>query len=206
MRDERGQAMMELGFILLLIIMLTAGVIDVSRGFYQYNAVGAAARYGSRWASIVGGLCANPLGGDTSDWCNQFSTHTTPFWSQPGNAPLQAPGVNCPTTYDPNFTGYYLASNYHTTTATTIVGAVSEHFDSSEVSTGFTRGNLMTSLTLSDLKICIQLTWDATHNWWSTQPGDKVVVWVYYPFHPVTTLLTLLHTINLSASSEFRID
>lgn len=206
MRDERGQAMMELGFILLLVIALTVGVIDVSRGFYQYNAVGAAARYGARWASIVGGLCSTPVGSDTSDWCNQFKTSTQTFWSQPGNAPLQAPGVNCPTSYDASFTGYYLASNYSTAAATTIVGAISQRFDSSEGSTGFVRGNLMSGLVLSQLKICIQLTWDSTRGWWSTQPGDKVVIWVYYPFHPATTLLTLLHTFNLSSSSEYRID
>jgi TadE-like protein len=206
MGDEQGQAMMELGFILLLIIVLTAGVIDVSRGFYQYNAVGAAARYGARWASIVGGLCANPIGGDTSDWCNQFNQSAQAFWSQPGNAPLQAPGASCPTKYDSSFTGYYLASNYHTTTATTIVGAISQRFDSSEQNSGFVSGNLMSGLILSDLRVCIQLTWDSTRNWWSTQPGDKVVIFVYYPFHPATTLLTLLHTINLVSSSEYRID
>lgn len=198
--------MLELGLILLLITILTGGVMDVSRGFYQYNAVAAAARYGTRWASIVGGLCSTPVGSDTSDWCNQFNHSSQTFWSQPGNTPLQAAGVNCPTDYNSSFTGYYTASNYQATTATTIVGAIAQHFDSSEVSTGFIHGNLMSGLLLSDLKVCIQLTWDPTRGWWSTQPGDKVSVWVYYPFHPVTPLLTTIHQVNLVSSSEFRID
>jgi hypothetical protein len=203
---EQGQAMLELGLILLLVTMLTGGVMDASRGFYQYNAVSAASRYGARWASIVGGLCANPVGGDTSDWCNQFNHNNQTFWSQPGNAPLQAAGVACPTDYVSSFTGYYTASNYQSSSATTIVGAIAQHFDSSEGSTGFVRGNLMPGLVMSDLKICIQSTWDSTRGWWSTQPGDKVVVWVYYPFHPVTMILTAVHQINLVSSSEYRID
>ena len=192
--------------ILLLVTILTGGVIDASRGIYQYNAVESAARYGSRWASIVGGLCANPVGSETSDWCNQFSQSAQAWWTQPGNIPLQAAGVNCPTDYNPNFTGYYTASNYRSTSATTIVGAITQRFDTSEGSTGFTHGNLMPGLVMSDLKVCIQLTWDSTRGWWSTQPGDKVSVHVYYPFHPVTALLTALHQIDLVSSSEFRID
>lgn len=204
--DERGMALAEVGIVLLLVTMLSAGTIDASRGFYQYNMVGAAARYGSRWASVVGGLCSNPSGQDSSDWCNQFNNSSSAFWSQPGNQPLQAAGVNCPTDYDPTFTGYYTAANYLNGTATTIVGAIAQHFDTSELSTGFVRGNLMPGLVLGDLKICIQLTWDSTRGWWSTQPGDKVGIYVYYPFHPVTSIISALHQINLVASSEYRID
>jgi TadE-like protein len=198
--------MLELGVILLLVTILTGAVIDAGRGFYQYNAVAAAARYGSRWASIVGGMCANPVGTETSDWCNQSSHSSLGFWSQPGNTPLQASNVNCPTTYDRNFTGYYTASNYQAVSATTIVGAIAQHFDTSEGSSGFVRGSFLPGLTLNDLKVCIQLTWDSARSAWSTQAGDKVAVWVYYPFQPVTALLTALHQIDLVSSSEFRID
>jgi hypothetical protein len=205
-RHENGQAMLELGLIFLLVTVLTGAVIDASRGFYQYNVVAAAARYGSRWASIVGGLCANPVGTETSDWCNQFSHASQGFWTQPGNIPLQAANVNCPTTYDKSFTGYYTASDYRATSATTIVGAIAQHFDTSEASTGFVRGSFVPGLTVSNLKVCIQLTWDSTRSVWSTQAGDKVAIWVYYPFQPVTALLTALHEFDLIASSEFRID
>src|SRR5947209_4940866 len=112
---ERGQAMMETGIALLLLTVLTAGVIDSSRGFYQYNVVVAAAHYGARWGSVVGGMCANPNGSDVSDWCNQVGhASPTPFWAQDGNKPLQGNGVSCPTDLDPNFTGYYTASSYVT--------------------------------------------------------------------------------------------
>jgi hypothetical protein len=114
--------------------------------------------------------------------------------------------VSCPTSYNPTFTGYYTASNYLSTSATSIVGAIAQHFDTSEASTGFVHGNLLSGLVLSDLKVCIQLTWDSSRGAWSTQPGDKVDIFVYYPFHPVLTLLTLLRQINLTASSEYRID
>lgn len=203
---ERGQAMLELGVIFLLVTMLTGALIDAGRGFYQYNAVASAARYGSRWASIVGGTCSNPVGSETSDWCNQFSHSSQGFWSQPGNVPLQAANVNCPTSYDRTFSGYYTASNFQATSATTIVGAIAQHFDTSERSSGFIRGSFLPGLVLSDLKVCIQLTWDSARSAWSTQAGDKVEVWVYYPFQPATKLLSLLRQIDLVSSSEFRID
>ncbi|HEX6508222.1 MAG TPA: hypothetical protein VF221_11370, partial [Chloroflexota bacterium] len=102
--------------------------------------------------------------------------------------------------------GYYTASNYSQSSATTIVGAIAQHFDTNEGSTGFVQGNLMSGLVLSDLKVCIQLTWDSTRSWWSTQPGDKIAIFVYYPFHPVTTVLTAVHQIYIESSSENRID
>lgn len=205
-REERGQAMLETGIALLVIIMVSAGVIDAARGFYQYNVVDAAARYGARWGSIAGGLCATANGPSTNDWCDQLGTSATAFWSQPGNAPLQASGVSCPSSFDSTFTGYYIASNYLRGTATTIVGSVAQRFETSSASTSYVQGALEPGLVMSNLKVCIQLTWNSTLSEWSTQPGDKVGVYIYYPYQPSVSLLTIVKQVNLVASSEYRID
>src|SRR5579859_1533384 len=132
---ESGQAVVEFGIIGIALLMLTAGLVDVGRAFYQYNAVSAAARYGARWGSVVGGTCTGLRGASTSDWCNQYGTgNAGGFWSTAGNYPLQG-NSDCPQTIIksqlPPYskTPYYQVSNYTQNTSTTIVGAVAQRFD-----------------------------------------------------------------------------
>jgi hypothetical protein len=206
MDDERGAAMLETAILLLLMIMLSAGVLDVGKGFYQYNLTASAARFGARWASVVGGTCSDPTGSSTSDWCNQLNNASGGFWAQPGNVPLQSGGTSCPTHYDSTFTGYYTVGDYLQTTATSIVGAIAQHFDTTPTSAGVIKGALMPGLDLSHLKVCLQLTWNSSTSSWSAQPGDKVAVYVYYPFFPMTPLISALREVDFTATSEYRID
>src|SRR5947209_14800197 len=41
-RDEHGQAVVEFAIILIALLMMTVGLVDVGRGFYQYNEIGRA--------------------------------------------------------------------------------------------------------------------------------------------------------------------
>src|SRR5689334_15385137 len=99
--EESGQTVVEFSIIAAALMILTVGLIDVGRAFYQYNAVAAAARYGARWASVVGGTCS-PYNGNLSannDWCNMLGTSSAtpqnPFWTAAGNVPVQASGTAC---------------------------------------------------------------------------------------------------------------
>src|SRR5947209_7043762 len=95
---DSGQTIVEFAIIGTVLMMLTIGLVDVGRGFYQYNAVSSASHFGSRWAAVVGGTCIIP-GSSTADWCTQqnspnfrvgqVSTGATQnFWQQTGNVPL----------------------------------------------------------------------------------------------------------------------
>lgn len=204
--DEAGQSAVEMGIILLLMLMMTAGIFDASRGFYQYTDVSAAARYGVRWGSVVGGTCSSPNGASVTDWCNQVGGTSSSFWSQPGNVPAQSAGTSCPTSYQSGFSGYYKASDYLGGTTTTIVGAIAHHFDTSSQSTNFILGSLTPGFDLGQLLVCIQLDYDTTRSQWATSSGDKLRVYVYYPFKPITALLTPLSSIYLTSSATMRID
>lgn len=205
MRDEQGQAMIEMGVVLLGLLIFMGATLDFSRCFYQYNLVQAAANYGGRWASVVGGVCGAPSGASTTDWCNQEGTATGAFWSQRGNVPLQAAGVACPSQYDPSFTGYYIASNFVGTPSTTIVGALARHFDTDSSTWNTIRGSLVPGFNLAALRVCIQLAWNSSTGGWAVAAGDKVTVFVYYTYQPAT-FLGDLHTVHLVGSAGYRID
>ena len=204
-REEHGQAVIEVALTLLTFLILTGGLLDVGRGFYQYNAVAAAARYGARWGSVEGGTCNTFNEASNSDWCNQLAGTSSSFWSASGNAPLQAAGTACPTTYQSGSSSYYTASNFLTSSSTTIVGAIAQHYDTSSSSTSTILGLLTPGFDLSKLKICIQLPVNSTTGAWSHSHGDDVTVYVYYPFTPATSLVTSA-TLNLVASSTYTIE
>jgi Flp pilus assembly protein TadG len=205
MKSERGQAVIEMGVVMIALLLFSGGALDFGRCIYQYNLVQAAAGYGARWASVVGGVCGAPDGSSTTDWCNQEGGSATSFWAQSGTVPLQTNGATCPTQYDPNFSGYYTASNFRTGEQTTIVGALARHYDTSSASWNLVRGDLTPGLDLTKLKVCVQLQWDAGSSRWVSLPGSKVTVFVYYTYQPVTFLRTL-QTINLVGSASYRID
>jgi hypothetical protein len=205
-RGEFGQASVEFGIIGIAVMILTVGLVDVGRAFYQYNAVSSAARFGSRWASVVGGACLIP-GQTNSDWCNQLNNPNAKigginqnFWEQTGSTPLQGNQVACPS-YASNPSAYYNVSdpdndadndyaangdtdNDLVTSSTTIVGAIGQHFDTSDSSSSFIRGNLA-GFDFSKLKVCIQTTGAGPDQ----NRGDFVSVTVFYHFNPVNFLI-----------------
>ena len=63
--------MVEFAVVLPVLFMLTVALIDVGRGFYQYNNAANAVREAARFASVAGGSQGHP----------DFD------WSLPGNAP-----------------------------------------------------------------------------------------------------------------------
>jgi TadE-like protein len=209
-----------MAIIMIALVTATAGLLDVGRGMYQNNALASAARFGARWASVVGGTCSSRVGTSTSDWCTQLGQTTSAFWSQPGNLPSQANNTSCPTdlssTASPS--PYYALSNYYpSTTSTTIVGEIAQRFDSDNTGTNLVKSapsasrsivplNVNPGFDLSKFKVCIQLGWDSTNSVWATKPGDRVTVYVYYPFSPVTPLISNLASITLVASSQYEIE
>jgi hypothetical protein len=216
-RGERGQTMVEFALFATALMMLTVGLVDSGRAFFQYNAVSAAARYGARWGSVVGGTCSHrtlSVGSATSDWCNSLGTgggpFNDPFWSQPGNEPAwTGASGSCPSSYSgADSTNSYTASNYTGASSTTIVGAIVQRFDSNSSSTNFITGNLTPGIDLSKTKICIQLpprAWNSDSNQWLALPGDTITVYIYYPFYPVSSLLPATQ-LNLVASAQYLIE
>jgi hypothetical protein len=201
-KDEPGQAMIELAFSLLALLALTAALVDVGRGIYVYNNLSAVARYGARWASVVGGNCRAPLGLSTADWCDQIGAGSGSFWLQAGNTPLQGAGTSCPG-YSTTPADYYTVSSYATSTGTTIVGAIAKHFDTSSSSYNTLVGNFAPGLDLTQLKVCIAYTSTGTNG---PQPGDTVTVTAYYPFSPAGHLITSLSTIPLTAQAQWQVE
>lgn len=223
-RNERGQAVVEFALIALVLFAFTAGLIDVGRAFYQYNALSAAARYGARWASVVGGTCIEtpadvpPAGVTASDWCNQYNTATTApgatsglgFWSNNGNSPLQAPGVACPNTYSGYqsmpASDFYTVSDFIGSTQTSVVGAIAQHFDTN--STSFSQqvvGNFTPGFDLTGLKVCIQLSSVPAKSGgyaWQPGPGQPVKVVLYYSFVPASGVLAQA-AVNMAAVSQY---
>lgn len=215
-RGESGQAMIEMGIYMTVFCIITIGLVDVGRAFYQYNALANAARYASRWGSVVGGNCSSfeqesSIQG-ANDWCYQLQSQlNAPFWQQAGNMPLQPGGTYCPSTYGAAgfpIADYYSASDYITSNTSTIVGAVAERFDTNSGSSSMITGPATPGFDLSQLKVCIQLPYNSASTSsfpYVVSPGSRVTVYLYYPFTPVTTLLG--HgTINLTASSSYEIE
>jgi hypothetical protein len=172
-----------------VLLILTVGLVDAGRAFYQYNAVASAARDADRWASVVGGTCADALPG-SSDWCNDLGlSPSTPFWQQAGNAPRQTGGASCPST--PSDANSYAASGYATGPVTTVVGDVVHRHDSNATSRSFQPGSRTPGFELSQLRVCIALpdSWDASKSMYIVKEGDHVAVTVYTVFGLVSPLL-----------------
>jgi hypothetical protein len=224
-RDERGQTMIEFGFALTAFLILTAGLIDGGRAFYQYNALASAARFGARWGSVVGGTCRDPGQGlSRTDWCNQLgSTSTAPykdFWqtANNGNTPIQSPaGIVGPfvtpscvdSNGNPVLAYYYTANAFTSSTSSTIVGTIVHRFDSDPNNITSILGPATPGFDLSLLRICIYLSGDAwtgpPTNTWLPKQGTSVGVSLYYPFSPAGPLLGG-KTFTLIANSQYVIE
>jgi Flp pilus assembly protein TadG len=191
-KGESGQALIEFAFVAVALMIMTVGLADAGRAFFQYNAVSASARYAARWASVEGNTCSeNPSNSGASDWCNKFNTTASGFWSQSGNQPLQGRNVACPSTIDSTFTGYYLDSNgtvaNQVTTykgTPTIVGSVLQKLDSTTSSSNIVTGAITPGFDSSKIRVCI---WTAEQpsdvsNGLYSRPGTRIGVNVYYPF------------------------
>ncbi len=203
-KQENGQAVVEFALISLVLMMLTVGLVDLGRGFFQYQAVASAARFGARWGSVVGGTCAMLNQQSTNDWCNQLNHSTGTFWDQPGNKPIQGTGAACPPYAPPPAppsSDYYRVSDYTANTSTTIVGMIAQKYDTSAASSSFVGGKVTPGLDLSQLYVCVELPSSSAR----PQPGETVGVAVYYPFTGVTTMITR-QTLYLNATSQYQVE
>jgi hypothetical protein len=210
--------MVEFAFVFTALLLLTAGLADGGRAFYQYNAVSAAARYAARWASVQGGTCeGSPSPSGQSDWCNQFSgAGTTDFWSQKGNVPLQGANSACPTDINGSFTGYYSDGNATAATritpylgSPTIVGSILQRLDTNSSSTNVVKGLVTPGFDSSKLLVCVQTTGDPSifdaSGTSSGTAGSRVAVFVYYPFTLVSNMFTT-QKFNLVASANYGVE
>lgn len=198
--------MVEFGFILTILLMLTAGLVDVGRAFYANNVVASAARNGARWGAVVGGTCATATSSSTSDFCNRLGlSGANLFWSITGNTPKQGWNSYCPPYADNTTSYFYSASDFASSFSqeTTIVGAVVNRFDSNSGNSGSLIGRAMPGFDLSRLFICI----DGTSSSASGPPthGDFVRVEVAYLFQPAGPLFGSAQ-MTLAASSQFTVE
>jgi len=60
---ERGSALLEFAFVIVLLLTIMFGIIDFSRAMYADHWVSSAARDATRWASVRGSGCALLTGG-----------------------------------------------------------------------------------------------------------------------------------------------
>lgn len=205
-------------------MILTVGLVDAGRAFFQYNGVSAAARYAARWGSVVGGTCSsNNSDQSVTDWCNQLAGQSANFWTQYGNKPLEGPApATCPS-YSSGPTDYYTAADPDNDSdvdvggsgdtdsdankATSIVGAVAQHFDTSDTAPSggnawsFITGAFTPGFDLSKLEVCIELSTTRP----VPGPGDTVRVHVYYPFTAVSAVLPT-SGLELNATSQYQVE
>jgi hypothetical protein len=198
---EDGQSVVEVGLILAVFFLLTAGLIDVGRAIFLYNQLSAVGRFGSRWGSVVGGACALPWAASSSDWCNQIGNQTSGFWAQNGNKPLEGYGSECPN-YSSTSSDWYTASDYATSTTTTIVGAVAQKFDTDNAHTNLFKALFAPGVDLSNLKVCIE----TTNTTVVPSPGNSITVNVYYPFTPAGGLFGNGATFGMSSECQYYIE
>lgn len=215
-REESGQAIVEFAIIATALFFLTVGLVTVAVGFYQYNALSAAARYGARWAAVVGGTCveqpSDQPNAATGDWCNQYTqaalasgAPSLNFWTAKGSYPVQSAGTSCPSAYSSSAHDFYRVSDYAKSGGTSITGAVAQHFDTSSGSfSKLVVGGYTPAIDLSQLYVCIQPNY-ATYSsgtQWVFSPGQSVKVVLYYTFKPVSGLLTKA-SFNMTAASRY---
>jgi hypothetical protein len=196
--------MIEFGLIFSALVLVTVGLVDVGRAFYEYNEVSALARYGSRWAAVVGGTCSIN-GGSYSDWCNSSGTTAAAagFWNTPGNAPLQGVDVACPS-YSSAPYDYYSVQSYANTT--TIIGALAQRWDTTPRSYSQSDGNSGPGLDRSLVSVCIATTNTGTGTDKTPQLGDGVTITIRYPFKAVSGIFGKNLQIELSATSISRVE
>lgn len=220
---ESGQTLIEFSFIAVAILILTVGIADVGPAFFQYNALASGARFGARWGSVVAGVCGfegrTPAPGE-STWCSQYGGSLSAYWSQPGNTPLQGVNVPCPNDFtndmqsDPNRADFYSdapgagasLSTFASPSATTIVGAILTHFDTSASSNNVVEGIVSPGFRWDKLRICLEERQDSTSPSPRMSPGARIRVVVYYPYTLISGGLLGTAGFHLVAASEYQVD
>src|SRR5579875_2376703 len=198
-QGEKGQTVIEFGLIAIIMFMLSVGLVDVGRGFFAYNALASGARFGARWGSVMGGTCALPYAVSSSaDFCGSSGAGPTRFWSTAGNTPIQGVNTACPS-YTTTPGDYYKIVTYQNTK--TIVGALASKYDSSSSSTGFLSGYVTPGVDLNSVYACIATSSTTT----VPSVGATISVTVYYPFKPISVLLTN-QTLGMTATSQFTVE
>jgi TadE-like protein len=208
---ERGQTVVEFGIIGTVLLMLTVGLADVGRAFYDYNQLNALARYGSRWASVVGGTCALREAKSTSDWCNQFGgAGTSRFWTQNGNKPIQSAGTDCPAFKSGAGNPYPAPADYYTMQTyggtPTVVGAIAQKYDTNSSSPNFVAGTTTVGLDRTQLFVCIATTNNGSATQTEPALGDSVTLVVGYKFIAASGLFGKQLTFDLTASSTYKVE
>jgi hypothetical protein len=138
------------------------------------------------------------------------------FWAQAGNVPLQGANASCQsalpsasqlpagtssTSGDTSSTGgFYNVAQYApptSSTSTTVVGTVAQHFDTNTSSSGFGLGSFIPGVNLNNMWACVELVRGknpppptSASSFHYLMAGDRVRVYVYYRFSAVTPLLT----------------
>ncbi len=201
--------MVEFGIIISALFILTVFSVSVGINFYRYNAMAGAARYASRWASVVGGTCMQSQSNvTTADWCNQLAGGSaSAFWNSNGDKPLQTTtSQTCISNGQPNLTYFYVASSYASTTSTTIVGAAVQHFDSNSGSTNTISGKFTPAFDATQLRACIEIHGaSVSGSKWTVLPGDTVSVYLEYPLFG-TLGFRLSGSTNLLASAQYVVE
>jgi Flp pilus assembly protein TadG len=212
---ESGQALVEFAFVATALMIMTVGLADAGRAFFQYNAVSASARYAARWASVEGNTCSeSPSTSGSSDWCNQFNATASSFWSQAGNQPLQGRNVACPSKIDSSFTGYYMDSNATAANQVTIyartptiVGSVLQKLDTSNSSTNIVKGAITPGFDSSKIRVCISTSEQTSDiaNGLYDRPGSRIGVNVYYPFTLISNEF-ITKSFDLIGSADYGVE
>jgi TadE-like protein len=210
---ESGQTAVEFGIFGVIFMMLTVGLVDVGRAFFQYNEVSALARYGARWGSVVGGTCALGEAKSTSDWCNRLGAGgTNRFWKVTtplsGNTPKQGFGIACDA-FDPNnasrlSTEYFAMQSYAGTPS--IVGAIADKYDSDSSHSNLITGNSTVGLDRSQVYVCISTTNSGIGTQLEPTLGDTITVTVGYNFVAASGLFGKRLTFPLRATSTYKVE
>jgi Flp pilus assembly protein TadG len=84
--SERGSALVEYAFAVVMSLVLLFGIVDFGRALYSYHFISDAAREGTRYASVRGFTCSSsvaPCPASTVD-IQTFVTQTVPQGINPG--------------------------------------------------------------------------------------------------------------------------
>src|SRR6266699_1591976 len=71
-RGQRGAALVEYAFVLILFLSLLFGISGFGHALYVYHAINNAAKEGTRWAAVNGHNCNNDLTCDGTNGMNNL--------------------------------------------------------------------------------------------------------------------------------------
>jgi hypothetical protein len=94
---EKGAALLEYSFVLIVLFACIFGIIDFGRAMYTYHFISNAARDGTRYAMVRGSVCATEPGCTPAD----VSSYQTLLRSQMAGMGLDPNALSAPTTWPP---------------------------------------------------------------------------------------------------------